>query len=470
MEEIQEGNEEETGDIRKREKLTEAEKWSVVAYSNYFRDERSKKFQYCGQNLVLEKFGIAKSTLQSILKEYDDQFALDPSKISLKPRFRGSTSGLTDEIRAAIIDIHNLCLIEEKEVSDDEFHQMFLENFDFDISKSTLQDYMKLMGLQVRRAYLKPLLTYNHRLMRLQFIDSKIEHRGHGNYAFRNELNEIHIDEKWFYTVKLKRRFRLLPEDDPIIPPKVHHKSHIPKVMFLTAIARPRDVMLPDGTVHHFDGKLGIWTFGEYQPAQRNSINRARGTPVFKDVAVTAASYREMLTKPDGLIATIKQKMFWAKDEPIIVRHDGAKPHTGESNEVFLNQQGTLDDWNIQFERQPAQSPDFNWNDLSFFASLQKRANVLKGKHRDVPSLINAVKTAYNEYDECIFTRIHALQLQIYREVMNCDGNNTYKLPHTGIRKRQRDGVEVADYIVPPELYHLSRASAVGLAERNDQD
>ena len=67
----------------------------------------------------------------------------------------------------------------------------------------------------------------------------------------------------------------------------------------------------------------------------------------------------------------------------------------------------------------------------------------------------------------CSFTRIHALQLQIYREVMNCDGNNTYKLPHTGIRKRQLDGVEVANYIVPLELYHLARASVVCLADLN---
>ena len=175
MEEVEEDNVEQIQGIRKRKKLTEAEKWSVVAYSNYFRDERSKKFQYCGQNLVLEKFGIAKSTLQSILKEYDDQYALDPSKINLKPRFNGPTSNLTDEIRAAIIDLHKMCLAEEKEVSDDEFHQLFLEMFDFNFSKSTLQRYMKVIGLVVRRSYLKPLLTYNHRLVRLQFILSKID-------------------------------------------------------------------------------------------------------------------------------------------------------------------------------------------------------------------------------------------------------------------------------------------------------
>ena len=69
MEEIQEDNVEDIQDIRRRKRLTEAEKWSIVAYSNYFRDERSKKFQYCGQNLVLEKFGIAKSTLQAVMKE-----------------------------------------------------------------------------------------------------------------------------------------------------------------------------------------------------------------------------------------------------------------------------------------------------------------------------------------------------------------------------------------------------------------
>ena len=104
---------------------------------------------------------------------------------------------------------------------------------------------------------------------------------------------------------------------------------------------------------------------------------------------------------------------------------------------------------------------------MSFFASLQKTANQLKGAHKDIPHLIEAVLQTFNEYDELIFTRIHALQLQIYREVMNCGGDNTYyKLPHSGIRKRQRDGVPVADYNVPSELYHTARAHAVGLANR----
>jgi hypothetical protein len=40
---------------------------------------------------------------------------------------------------------------------------------------------------------------------------------------------------------------------DVLVLPQCQHKSHIEKIMFITAMARPR--MFPDGT--WFDGKIG---------------------------------------------------------------------------------------------------------------------------------------------------------------------------------------------------------------------
>ena len=48
-----------------------------------------------------------------------------------------------------------------------------------------------------------------------------------------------------------------------------HHKSHIPKIMFLCAIGVPHT--RPDGT--ESDGKIGIWPFVEEVPGQRASKN-----------------------------------------------------------------------------------------------------------------------------------------------------------------------------------------------------
>ncbi|RHY54971.1 hypothetical protein DYB30_011324 [Aphanomyces astaci] len=49
----------------------------------------------------------------------------------------------------------------------------------------------------------------------------------------------VHLDEKWFYMTKLRRRF-LVWHDEKIIPRHLQSKSHITKVMFLVAVARPR--------------------------------------------------------------------------------------------------------------------------------------------------------------------------------------------------------------------------------------
>jgi hypothetical protein len=462
-------NIEKVGGCRKRRKLNESQKWSMVAYANHFRDPATKKFAYGCMDKVLSKFDVSKTTLVNILEEYDAKFDIDPLAIDLEPHFHGLQTQLTDEVRIAIIDVHHLAIIEGFELSDDGFAKLFRENTDFNFSKSTLQKYMDEIGLKVKSLYIKPLLTIGHKLARLNFIFSKIAHAGHGTYRFRDQKYEIHIDEKWFYVILMKKKYRLLPEDSVPLPQTIHHKAHIPKVMFLSAIGKPCDVELEDGSVVHFDGKIGIWKFGEFGPAIRNSKNRDAGTPVWKDISVTADSYREMIIKDTGLLEAIKVKLPWAKDTEIIVRHDGAKPHTGWGNEAFFNQQGTLDGWNIKFERQPAQSPDMNWNDLCFFASLQKNAHNLKGYKKDIPSLIKAVEQAYEEYDEDILVRVHALQLQIYREILKCGGGNHYEIPHSGIRNRQNHGEEAADYNLTYDLYTEARATAVGLANIAEQ-
>ena len=45
----------------------------------------------------------------------------------------------------------------------------------------------------------------------------------------------------------------LVDDIDVLVLPQCQHKSHIEKIMFITAMARPR--MFPDGT--WFDGKIG---------------------------------------------------------------------------------------------------------------------------------------------------------------------------------------------------------------------
>ena len=69
--------------------------------------------------------------------------------------------------------------------------------------------------------------------------------------------NIIHIDEKLFNASKKEKTFYLYPgEEEPYFT--VHNKNAIDKVIFLSAVAKPR---YDDEGNCTFDGKIGIWPF-----------------------------------------------------------------------------------------------------------------------------------------------------------------------------------------------------------------
>ena len=79
----------------------------------------------------------------------------------------------------------------------------------------------------------------------------------HGQPRFKDMHNIVHIDEKWFYIGKDKGTFYLLEEEDD--PHRtVKNKNLLGKVMFLSAVARPR--YDEEGNCI-FEGKIGVWHF-----------------------------------------------------------------------------------------------------------------------------------------------------------------------------------------------------------------
>jgi len=436
---------------RKRKRLTLQDKWSIVAYSNYFRNAETKRFDYGGQSQVLTTFNITKSSLTRILHEYDSQAEVTKDLTPSDRKNCGPDSMLTEEVKANLVDLLNMIIVEDMELNDEELAEQYFIQFGVKFCKRTIQNYLKILGRTTSTLFIKPTLSFKHQLTRLQFILDLIEHRGHGIYRFIDLRLELHVDEKWFYVVKIKKRVRIIDGCIDPTPENIIHKSHIPKVMFLSVIG------VPD-PAHGFDGKVGIFVFGEYRAARRSSRNRAAGTMEFKDIPITAEAYRNIFQGPDGVIEAVKTKMPWARGQHILIRHDGAKPHTGHGNEDALTALGQQDGWNMTFTRQPAQSPDMNKNDLCFFASLQKKAHRLKQDSKKVEDLVVAVKQAYEEYEVDTLTRIHAIQYEIYRQIMLSGGDNTYKLPHSGVRARQQNGQEVPDYSVPAELVLSTQA------------
>ena len=74
---------------------------------------------------------------------------------------------------------------------------------------------------------------------------------------FIEMYNIVHRDEKWYNATKRDMTYYLHPDEDE--PHRtVHNKNAIGKVMFLTAVAKPRYDNQGNCT---FDGKLGFWAF-----------------------------------------------------------------------------------------------------------------------------------------------------------------------------------------------------------------
>jgi hypothetical protein len=93
--------------------------------------------------------------------------------------------------------------------------------------------------------------------------------------------NVVHVDEKWFYVTRGKRKISQFPQEQRHSGQMVVHKSHIQKVMFLAAVGIPQEK--PDGS--WFDGKIGIWRVQEPTTALRSSVLRSAGTEVTKSVS-----------------------------------------------------------------------------------------------------------------------------------------------------------------------------------------
>lgn len=90
-------------------------------------------------------------------------------------------------------------------------------------------------------AAVKPILTEANKMVRYYYATTKLERnrRDNNQLVYASNYNEVHLDEKWFFLTKQSRTYYLTEdEDDPII--RTRHKSHIMKVMFLCAVARPR--------------------------------------------------------------------------------------------------------------------------------------------------------------------------------------------------------------------------------------
>ena len=114
----------------------------------------------------------------------------------------------------------------------------------------------------------------------------------------------------------------------------VKHKLHITKGMFLCAVARPRFNPCSNSW---WDGKLGIWPIGDWEPVKWKLKNRPKGTLVWKNKIVTKEVYRNLLISK--LIPSILEK--WPRRDmlsrKIFIQQDRARIHISCDDRLFNN-------------------------------------------------------------------------------------------------------------------------------------
>ena len=121
-----------------------------------------------------------------------------------------------------------------------------------------------------------------------------------GGHKFHHFEDLVHLNEKGFYLCQNGQRYYICDNKDLPVQ-KVKHKSHIPKVVFLATVARPRYIPNDSRT---FTGKIRILPFTDQRQAQCNSRNRAPGTKETKCVEVNKEIYKWKII--DGVIPAVR--------------------------------------------------------------------------------------------------------------------------------------------------------------------
>jgi hypothetical protein len=299
---------------------------------------------------------------------------------------------------------------------------------------------------------LKPFLTEENKVARVAYCLEEIDGAtvvGAGPVHYKDMFDRVDIDEKWFYQTSDGKNYILTAaefenendgeEEDEATPHRtIRHKSHIPKVMFLCAQARPRWDPHRNAI---WDGKIGLWPIGNWAPAQRTSIRRPAGTMVWHDEPVTKEVYRRLLlTKVFPAIKGQWPRGEWQRPNFIIrVQQDGAPTHVDPADELLLQGLQALEIENkVLLYTQPANSPDCNINDLGFFRALQ--ALYQKSTPSNVGEIIAYVQQAYQDYDHRKINRIWLSLQCCFNEIINHLGDNDYKIPHMQKERLEREG------------------------------
>ena len=200
--------------------------------------------------------------------------------------------------------------------------------------------------------------------------------------SFRRQYDAVHIDEAWFYLRNDGVAVKCLKNEDGSYSTfevaRTRHKRHVAKVMCLVAVARPNP---------RYDSNNGKLFLGSFTDVGTYSRGPRAGMEKIINVPCDSKAYCE---KVKAVVESIKEKMWYYHNDAntpeagktIYVQQDGASPHTSAytksqlarySSERYFQVHG----FRLQFVTQPAQPPDVNVCDLTFWHSMKSH---MKGR------------------------------------------------------------------------------------------
>ena len=203
--------------------------------------------------------------------------------------------------------------------------------------------------------------------------------------------------------------------------------------MFLCTVARP---LFNPCSNSWWDGKLGIWPIGDWEPAKWKSKNRPKGTLVWKNKVVTKEVYWDLLISK--LIPSILEK--WPRRDmlsrKIFIQQDGAKIHISWDDKLF-NDELVDNGINATFYTHAVNSPDVNFLDLGFFRAIQSFNDTAPKNEKE---LIEPVSKAYNKYP-CHKINQTWLTLQCcFNQIITHHGDNDYNIDHIVKEQLEQNG------------------------------
>ncbi|XP_047258601.1 uncharacterized protein LOC124890827 [Capsicum annuum] len=232
---------------------------------------------------------------------------------------------------------------------------------------------------------------------------------------------------------EVERYYQLPGEHEPDSYRSYKSKNFIPKVMFMTAVARPR---FDENGIELFSGKIGIFSFVVKEPTKRNSKNRTAGTMETKPIqSVTKDITRACLI--EKVLPAIRAKWLASdSNNPIFLQPDNARPHIGNNDLEFI-EAARQDGFDIRLCFQPSNSPDLYVLDLVFFRAIQilQYQKALK----NVDELVEAVERCFDEVKEKQLNHVFLTLQSCMIEVMKDSGGNNYKVPHLNKNGLERE-------------------------------